>query len=77
MSTLWELLFDGANRRLRKLGLIGVLIGLPLILYVEIPVETAAVQSELQNIGRSVLKTVHQHQQQVHRHSSPRGRSER
>jgi hypothetical protein len=65
MSTIWELLFERANRRLRRLGVLGVLIGLPVIVYVEIPVETAAIQSELQSIGRTVVHNIHENQQKA------------
>lgn len=65
MSTILELLFDYANRRLRRLGLLGALIGLPLIVYVEIPVETAAIQTELHNIGRSVMHNILEDQKRI------------
>ena len=65
MSTIWELLFERANRRLRRLGVLGVLIGVPVIVYVEIPVETAAIQSELQSIGRTVVHNIHENQQKA------------
>lgn len=74
MSTVLELLFDCANRRLRQLGLLGVLIGLPVIFYVEIPLEAATVQSELQGIGRHALNTLHQ-QQVEHQRDRERRRS--
>jgi hypothetical protein len=65
MSTILEVLFDDANRRLRRLGLLGALIGLPLIVYVEIPAETAAIQTELHNIGRSVTHNLLENQQRI------------
>lgn len=65
MSTILEILFDYANRRLRRLGLLGTLIGLLLIVYVEIPAETAVTQTELHNIGRSVTHNLLERQQQI------------
>jgi hypothetical protein len=65
MSEIWKVLFAHATRRLRRLGLFGVLIGLALIVYVEIPVETAAIQSELQSIGRTVVHNIHENQQKA------------
>jgi len=74
VSPIWELLFERANRRLRRLGLLGVLVGLPLIIYIEIPVETAAVQSELQGIGRNVLRTIHANEQNARAREREAGR---
>jgi hypothetical protein len=73
MSTILEFIFDYANRRLRRLGLLGTLIGLPLIVYVEIPVETAAIQTELHNIEQSVMHNLLEDQQRIraHEHREP------
>ena len=60
MSLIWELLFDRAHRRLRRLGLLGILVAFPVIVYVEIPIETAAIQSELQRIVRTIRRNVHE-----------------
>jgi hypothetical protein len=68
MSTILEVLFDHANRRLRRFGLLGALISLPLIIYVEIPAETAAIQTELHNIGRSVTHNLLENQQRIRAH---------
>ena len=68
MSTILESLFDYANRRLRRLGLLGTLIGLPLIVYVEIPVEIAAIQTELHNIEQSVMHNLLSDQQRIWAH---------
>jgi hypothetical protein len=71
MSTLLEVLFDHANRRLRRLGLFGALIGLPLIVYVEIPVITAATRDEIQSVMRGVARNLRTHQLRA-----PQGRSQ-
>jgi hypothetical protein len=63
MGILWEVLFKAANRRLRRLGVLGALCGLLLALYVEIPVEVAGVQSEFQRIERSMLSTIRSNEQ--------------
>jgi hypothetical protein len=68
MSAILEVLFDHANRRLRRFGLLGALIGLPLIVYVEIPVETAAIQIELHNIELSVTHNLLENQQRIRAH---------
>lgn len=65
MSTLLEVLFDHANRRLRRLGLLGALIGLPLIVYVEIPVITTAAHDEIQSVMRRVTRNLRTHERQT------------
>jgi hypothetical protein len=70
MSALLEVLFDHANRRLRRLGLLGALIGLPLIVYVEIPVITASTRNEIQGVMRGITRNLRSHERR-----SPHGRS--
>jgi hypothetical protein len=65
MSTLLEVLFDHANRRLRRLGLVGALIGLPLIVYVEIPVITAAARDEIQSVMRGITRNLQEHERRA------------
>lgn len=65
MSTLLEVLFDQANRRLRRLGLLGALIGLPLIVYVEIPVITTATRDEIQMVMRGIAHNLRTHEQRA------------
>ncbi len=71
MSTLLEVLFDHANRRLRRLGLLGALLGLPLIVYVEIPVITAAARDEIQSVIRGITRNL-----QAHERGAPYERSQ-
>jgi len=71
VSTLLEVLFDHANRRLRRLGLLGALIGLPLIVYVEIPVITAAARDEIQSVMRGVTRNLRARERRA-----PDGRSQ-
>jgi hypothetical protein len=65
MSTLLEMLFDRANRRLRRLGLLGALIGLPLIVYVEIPLITAAARDEIESVMRGVTRNLRTHERRA------------
>jgi hypothetical protein len=73
VSTLCEVLFDVAIRGLRRLGLLGQLIGLPLILYVEIPVETGAAQRELEEIARHAHIALNQEQLKAPTRAARRG----
>jgi hypothetical protein len=65
MSTLLEVLFDHANRRMRRLGLLGALIGLPLIVYVEIPVITTPARDEIQSVMRGVTRNIQAHERRA------------
>jgi hypothetical protein len=47
-----------SQSRADNLGLLGVLIGLPFVFYVEIPVYAAVTRSELGQIERSMLNTI-------------------
>ena len=70
MSTLLEVLFDRANRRLRRLGLLGAVIALPLIVYVEIPLMTAVARDEIENLMRGVTRNIRTHERRAPHGSS-------
>ena len=82
MSTILEMLFDATNRSLRRRGPLGVLVGLLLIVYVEIPAVTAAARAEIRaeirsltrNLHQSELKLVTREHHAVHHRQRPRRR---
>lgn len=71
MSTILEVLFDLTNRWLRPRGPLGVLVGLLLIVYVEIPVITVAARDEIQSVMRGVTRDL-----EAHERRAPHGRGQ-